>query len=1006
MADEALRQDLFIEFDKRDLKESLDSQYQKFFSRPFLKTMTGQVIVLNPSILASFLVHKLILLADRYGDKEEFIESYNNRIWEECRKDLQYLGHKKIQEKAYDVTLINNRCQKEEILTVGNNKLLFVQFICDAGDEYDDSSMFKDSKSYSNVISTRDRATYFIDKLPGANLKNIYQIVVLNSFGRRIRCKIEIEERSYSITLSPFALHCVSINERGHDEFFPKYIDAKKKLKTMPQVFLESELNIIARYATYDHSFYFSDDIDLHNTYISFGFEEALGYIIHAIKKENRQLIKSYIDDNFKIVALEDPKREIYRTIRNNKDNLPELVVKFEKVNIWIVIGGFIELDEIDAYSSILDAISYWLAEAKELINKMDFVVDTICLSIVLDKPIERNNQVHKLKTNSFVRYELTDKTIQMIWDLQAYQSFDSKSNKAEKEMAKTLIGELEKLSTKQADYEVLDKIFHNPLKKKLFVINVARNPCLMPIIGAVKTIPAEEENRLLDEIGAHFLASANYQYGKVADDKRAQLANEVVSYLYSCLKKEVASICSAGVYEQVCLDLELVIYYSTQLNTKFAYDIACYPEKTRDMMKQYNSISKASMALRFFAEYIAAIHPSGNEPLGTMEYDRILAICSLIIDWAYKNDLFYYNIFNTPVEFLRSGRIGMSRKETDYLYQINMTSITRKLEVISDPRISKYSAGHLLKQYQSKLDDAFVDEYGFTFLQFVECIRGIFNYGNKINEEVKRVSRYLVCEELCKETKAPSEVIEKIIDHITLSQREDFLVPPKPYTNYDVYPWRFNRELSFTRRPIIQYGTDLIWGNRQLMNMLNFTIDLIINGKYKANGRKLKELIGKLSNIRGNEFNSAVAQKLGSIDGLIVKERVSKINGKKIADEHNDALGDIDVLYIIPEKMEIIVGEVKDFSFAKNPYEMNQEYQRIFVDQDKSSYMTKHKRRVEWIKEHIEDVRIQFGLSTGKWKVKRVMFVSEKIISNEFYHQGENIVVYSDITEEKIKSI
>ena len=132
----------------------------------------------------------------------------------------------------------------------------------------------------------------------------------------------------------------------------------------------------------------------------------------------------------------------------------------------------------------------------------------------------------------------------------------------------------------------------------------------------------------------------------------------------------------------------------------------------------------------------------------------------------------------------------------------------------------------------------------------------------------------------------------------------------------------------------------------------------------------------------------------------------MSKINGKKIADANGNVLGDIDVFYIVPEKRKIVVGEVKDFSFAKSPYEMDQEYKRIFVDGDKPCYMTKHKRRVNWVKNHIDDVKKHFDLPDGKWSVRAVMFVSDDIVSNAFYHQKETILVYSQITEKRAKSV
>jgi hypothetical protein len=67
---------------------------------------------------------------------------------------------------------------------------------------------------------------------------------------------------------------------------------------------------------------------------------------------------------------------------------------------------------------------------------------------------------------------------------------------------------------------------------------------------------------------------------------------------------------------------------------------------------------------------------------------------------------------------------------------------------------------------------------------------------------------------------------------------------------------------------------------------------------------------------------------------------------------------------------------------------------------------MTKHKRRVAWIQDHLEDVKKHFGLSTGKWSVRPAMFVSDDIVSNAFYHQKETILVYSQITEKSVKSV
>lgn len=68
--------------------------------------------------------------------------------------------------------------------------------------------------------------------------------------------------------------------------------------------------------------------------------------------------------------------------------------------------------------------------------------------------------------------------------------------------------------------------------------------------------------------------------------------------------------------------------------------------------------------------------------------------------------------------------------------------------------------------------------------------------------------------------------------------------------------------------------------------------------------------------------------------------------------------------------------------------------------------YMTKHKRRAKWVKEHIDDVIAHFALQSGDWSVTEVMFTSEAIVSNAFYHQNERIITYTEIDEHKVKNV
>ena len=164
---------------------------------------------------------------------------------------------------------------------------------------------------------------------------------------------------------------------------------------------------------------------------------------------------------------------------------------------------------------------------------------------------------------------------------------------------------------------------------------------------------------------------------------------------------------------------------------------------------------------------------------------------------------------------------------------------------------------------------------------------------------------------------------------------------------------------------------------------------------------------MGQIANDRGECFNNQVYEKINKYGCFIVRKMVKKINGVKIANESNQDLGDIDVLVINPQKRKIIVIETKDFSFAKSPYELNQQYLNIFCDKDKKlCHITRHKKRVDWIKKHIDDIIKDFSLEPFYWKVVDVLVVSEPIVSNEFYNKKQKIILFSEISKSTINKL
>ncbi|ASN03852.1 hypothetical protein [Virgibacillus necropolis] len=1012
VGDDLIMEEMYSDFGQEDIETALKVEEQKFFVKPFLKGDNNETIILNISVLSSFVFHKIILLADKYGYKEELIDAYNASVWKDCRRSLEVLGHKKIKEKEWGINLLKRNNYKEALLNVCNNQIMLVTCICDDGKDYSKETIFDmyPSDQFSELLERR--ISYFHKKLSEQKVKNedIFHIIIFNSYGRGINASFNKKLFYHPLALNPYELKCISINEKPDEAFLPRYIRAKNSLRSGPSELL-SELNNIEIYVHNHYSFYINDDFNPKKNTLFVAPGDSVDYIIRAVKKENKHLVESYKDSFFSEVVLNDKARKIYA---DTIFDVPRasLLVEFSNVNIWVYSPQMKEFEELNLYFSIVDALSYWLAECSEILERYTFAFDTIKLQIKLTGSIDE--YYYKAEQNSnlmdLISFKTKENNVTLNFTPESFRNLSCKDNSMERQMMELILVLIGNLTIEgEIEKKQLETIFETPFKKKFFTLEYINSPYLKPMFDRnFRKIKAGDESELLDDIGSEILTSGKWSYGIIKNEQRSLIARYVVDYLYKLLQTSISKLRSDYLVELVVNDLEKVMYNLMLVQKRYAYDVACYPEKKEEILNDFNELNKTSRALKFLAEYVAACPPDGTEILGELQYDKLLAICSLIIDWAYKNDLFYYNIFNTPVEILNSDRVGMKQDEFNKLQIINSEVQERQLNNTSTDNIREKLPREEFPNIEEELNSAFLDEYSFSFNDFCNTIFGMISYGDENKREVNKAEKCKLANRLIKSnTNLNIDKVEKVIQYISLTKRGNYLKPGRPYRSEDVYPWRFNRELSFTRRPVIIREDELIWGNRQLFHMLMFTLDLIYDGKLKSRGKKLTKLIGKISNKRGDDFNNQVYNKIYEISDLIVDKNLEKINHKKIVDDKGNTLGDIDVLYIIPERKRIVLAEVKDFNFSKSPYEMDLEYQKMFVDKDnKKCFATKHKRRTSWVKEHIEDIKEHYRLTGDGWTAKEIFIVNKAIISNAFYNAGATIITYGEITKARLERV
>lgn len=1006
-----LLDDVIISFGTYDLG-SMDNR--PFYCRPFLRNPRDKtIILLNVSLLPTFAFFKTLSIADEFSIKDKVINRYNDYVWRNCKKSLKVLGHYKIEESQLGIELETRGYYKEMIATVYNNQLMLVIFACDDAHDYTENKMHDFYPDERHTLIFEERMKYFYDNLKDETIDvyNIFFITIFSSIGRGIGFSSAKNPLIYNpLKLNPFELYCISINERKEDGFLPRYIRAKDKIN-MPTNNIFSELNTISVYTDNDYSFYIDDDFNPSKTTLFIAPGDSIDYINQAINKEDVTLVESYVDGWKAKVESSDGIRNIYMEKDKIENKRSTLCIRFRNCIIWITSDKIVEEMDINLYASIMDMLSFWLAECKTIIEKMDLCDTLYHFNIVLDgeKKTYYYAPTEDIVLSDIIKAKGNDRHYDIIWTPKAFGQMNCKTSAKEKELCQIVLDVLNQNTYKTYDYtEDLDDIFSNPMKKKFFSVEYYKIPYLKPLeTRNNRRIRAEDEDYLLDIIGNSIVSTDKWGYGVIPDTDRTKVASEVVSMLYGMLQSEIEQLSSLNLIEAIYFDLEETIYRVMLARKRYAYDIACYPEKEEEYIENYNSLNRTSMALKFMIEYVAARPPQGDTVLGIGKYEYILAICSLIIDWSYKNDLFYYDMFNTSIEILKSNRIGMKQNEFINMYQYGDKYRREQLHYNSSSDFrKKYSVNQ--EDYSAELDEAFVSDYGYTFGQFCKVIMDMITYGNENeNEEIFVVKKDVLIEHLIhSDVELTTEVATKVIQDISLIERKEFLKLPPKYRKEDVYPWRFNRAYSFNRRPVIIRGNEVIWGNRQLHHMLLYITDLIYDGKISTKDKKMAALIGRISDNRGNLFNQLIADMLLDMKVFIIKTNVKKMNKNFIADENGNTLGDIDVLIIDKERHCVYVTEVKNFNFSRNPYEIQSEYQKMFVDGKKKCFATKHNRRVDWVRGHMEDLKLQYGLDNAYWEVKGLFIVSEPLISNKVYGQNIEVISKAELSIERIRGI
>ena len=579
----------------------------------------------------------------------------------------------------------------------------------------------------------------------------------------------------------------------------------------------------------------------------------------------------------------------------------------------------------------------------------------------------------------------------------------DNEADRALLEMLLAGIGLLTGDVDPAAVREAVDSALPRGRRRMLIGVNLGANAAIGPADTPRWRPIASAEVALWSEYLGGGLLSRGRSPGPVrGSDGQGRLLNEAVSMLFEAMTKELAAVAAgpaitwfmdrieAAYREEGVIRLDLVS--APSVLGEAAGDVAAMREKLV-------LIPRASVATRFVIEYLAAVAPQGPMLMTDLAGDRIAALASLVVDLGGTSDAVALGSFDGTIEIERNGALAISRDLTsDLSYLMAHETWARQLMAESYDKAWRMDDGDSHSVQLAEVAGAWTAEFGQSAEAFGRFVNAAILIADDRERSLIELPRPLLIDELTARLGWPAEDVEQQIRQLTLGNRDGYLTPSGPFTRVDVYPWRFNRRLSYLRRPFVEFreGSALrtAFGVRSLYMSANYLVELVGSGRLAAESQPMKELMGRLAQERSRDFVASVAAICVSF-GAETHIGVHKLGSHRIGHRGND-LGDVDVLAIDRSRATIWAIECKAVSAARTPWEIAHE---IKTWTDPGGHLERHGRRVAWLHQRVDLLNETYGPTPIGWSVRGVVVTDVPLpYSYRSHVSGMNVIVASEL--------
>ncbi|HYE37631.1 hypothetical protein [Methylocaldum sp.] len=367
---------------------------------------------------------------------------------------------------------------------------------------------------------------------------------------------------------------------------------------------------------------------------------------------------------------------------------------------------------------------------------------------------------------------------------------------------------------------------------------------------------------------------------------------------------------------------------------------------------------------------------------------DELVGGMATLNNLGRDSDVVYYSLASKGITLFPNGSHSL---DADVLGQLAGPYLEESFGVAYTAAATNYESWVGIQQEEaekeSKTESVFASssfltawqkEYGHSFEVFQEIAGELQDLG------VKRGN--VVIETTVEEVTAgradagvTKEDVQAFVAAFGLFNRATWVAQP-PYLPKDVNPWRFQRRLSLSLRPIVvcPQGTEqrLVYGLGTLRQSFGYLLDCIRGGTFDKDvfkSTEMRSFLGARVDALGRQFTERVASKLHDEGWMTATElKLTQLGASK-----SPNLGDIDVL-AWHTNGQVLAIECKRLKQSKTIAEIALACARFKGNVDDHLY--KHLRRAHWLQTHIGQVAKFIKLPETAIRIRHPMVVSRPV--------------------------